>query len=457
MTLLEDAATAAASTRTALDPATVAGWNAAFLADPTAVRAMNAVTRTALDDVAVNRARLVDTARSMSVRLDDWEATNQKKSGRCWLFAALNLLRGDARRVLKVKNFEFSQNHAMYWDKIERANYFLDDMIELADTDPGDRLPAFLLDQLMGDGGQWNMEVSVFAKHGAVPKELMPETESSSNTGRMNASLRTQLRRGARMLRAAVAAGAAADELVSLKESILADTHRILTIHLGVPPTEFAWQWNDDDHGFHRAGTFTPQTFLAEYTSIDLHDYVCLVDDPRPEHAKGTTLTVDHLGNVVAGDDVVYLNVDIDLMKRVAAQTLADGEPVWFGCDVGPQMLRTDGVWAADLFDYAGVYGVDLSTTKEERVRFGESAMTHAMLFTGVDLDEDGTPRRWRVENSWGAENGDKGFYTMDDSWFDEYMFEVVVRRDRLPAELQAALDTEPLVLPAWDPMGALA
>ncbi|WP_417563263.1 aminopeptidase C [Microbacterium sp.] len=457
MTLLEDAATAAASTRTALDPATVAGWNAAFLADPTAVRAMNAVTRTALDDVAVNRARLVDTARSMSVRLDDWEATNQKKSGRCWLFAALNLLRNDARRVLKVKNFEFSQNHAMYWDKIERANYFLDDMIELADTDPGDRLPAFLLDQLMGDGGQWNMEVSVFAKHGAVPKELMPETESSSNTGRMNASLRTQLRRGARMLRAAVAAGAGVDELVSLKESILADTHRILTIHLGVPPTEFAWQWNDDDNGFHRAGTFTPQTFLAGYTSIDLHDYVCLVDDPRPEHAKGTTLTVDHLGNVVDGDDVVYLNVDIDLMKRVAAQTIADGEPVWFGCDVGPQMLRTDGVWAADLFDYAGVYGVDLSTTKEERVRFGESAMTHAMLFTGVDLDDDGTPRRWRVENSWGTENGDKGFYTMDDSWFDEYMFEVVVRRDRLPAELQAALATEPLVLPAWDPMGALA
>lgn len=457
MTLLEDAATAAASTRTALDPATVTGWNAAFVADPTAVRAMNAVTRTALDDVAVNRARLVDTRRSMSHRIDDWEATNQKKSGRCWLFAALNLLRNDARRVLKVKNFEFSQNHAMYWDKIERANYFLDDMIELAETDPGDRLPAFLLEQLMGDGGQWNMEVSVFAKHGAVPKELMPETESSSNTGRMNSSLRTQLRLGARMLRAAVARGADAAELQTVKESILADTHRILTIHLGVPPTDFEWQWNDDDKDFHRAGPFTPQTFLAEYTSIDLHDYVCLVDDPRPEHAKGSTLTVAHLGNVVDGDEVVYLNVDIDLMKQIAAQTIVDGEPVWFGCDVAPQMLRTDGVWAADLFDYAGVYGVDLSTTKEERVRFGESAMTHAMLFTGVDLDEDGTARRWRVENSWGTENGDKGFYTMDDSWFDEYMFEVVVRKDRLPAELQSALQTEPLVLPAWDPMGALA
>jgi len=442
---------------TPLDEETVDRWRSAFLADPTAVRAMNAVTRTTIDEVAINRTRLVDTQRSMSHRLDDWEATNQKKSGRCWLFAALNLLRNDARRSLKLKNFEFSQNHAMYWDKIERANYFLEDMIALADTDPGDRLQAFLLGELMGDGGQWNMEVSVFAKHGAVPKDLMPETESSSNTARMNSVLRTQLRRGARSLREAVAAGATVDELQALKEDVLADTHRILSIHLGVPPTDFEWQWNDDDKGFHRAGVFTPQSFLAEYTSIDLHDYVCLVDDPRPEHPKGATLTVAHLGNVVAGDPVVYLNVDIDLMKKVAAQTIVDGEPVWFGCDVAPQMLRTDGVWAADLFDYAGVYGVDLSTTKEDRVRYGESAMTHAMLFTGVDLDEEGAPRRWRVENSWGTENGDKGFYTMDDSWFDEYMFEVVVRKDRLPAELQAALELEPIELPAWDPMGALA
>ncbi|UUT36609.1 aminopeptidase C [Microbacterium elymi] len=443
--------------RTPLDEATVAHWREQFLADPSAVRAMNAVTRTPIDEVALNRARVVDTRLSMSHRLDDWAATNQQKSGRCWLFAALNLLRADARRILHVKDFEFSQNHAMYWDKIERANYFLDDMIQLADTAPDDRLMAFLLEQLMGDGGQWNMEVSVFAKHGAVPKELMPETESSANTARMNSSLRTQLRRGARMLRQAAAADAASDELQRLKEQILADTHRILTIHLGVPPTEFEWQWRDDERQFHRAGSFTPQSFLAAYTDIDLADYVCLVDDPRPEHPKGAALTVAHLGNVVGGDPVVYLNVDIDLIKRIAAQTIVDGEPVWFGCDVGPQMARKDGLWAADLFDYAGVYGVDLSTTKEERVRFGESAMTHAMLFTGVDLDEDGAARRWRVENSWGTENADKGFYTMAGSWFDEYVFEVVVRKDRLPAELQAALTTEPLELPAWDPMGALA
>jgi bleomycin hydrolase len=445
-----------ADLRSALDPRTVDAWNDSFLADSSAVRAMNAVTRTAIDEIALDRTAQLRVRPSMSHRLDNWDAVDQKRSGRCWLFAALNLLRSDARRILNVKNFEFSQNHAMYWDKIERANYFLEDMIGLADTDPGDRLMGFLLSELMSDGGQWNMEVSVFLKHGAVPKELMPETESSSNSSRMNSSLRSQLRKGARALRKAVADGASAEEVQQVKQAVLADTHRILTIHLGVPPTEFDWQWNDDDREFHRAGTLTPQSFLAKYTEIDLSAYVCLVDDPRPEHQKGEPLTVAHLGNVVGGDPVLYLNVDIDVMKRVASQTIADGEPVWFGCDVDPQMEQKQGLWAADLFDYSGVYGVDLANTKEERVRFGESAMTHAMLLTGVDLVGD-EPRRWRVENSWGSEKFDKGFCTMEDSWFDEYVFEVVVRKDRLPQELQDALEHEPAVLPAWDPMGALA
>ncbi|WP_051224929.1 aminopeptidase C [Pseudoclavibacter soli] len=432
-------------------------WRQAFLADPTAVRAQNAVTKVSIDDVALNRQRLIDTPRSMSHRLDDWEAANQGNSGRCWLFAALNLLRSDARKKLNVKNFEFSQNHAMYWDKIERANYFLEDVIALADREPDDRLLSFLLKNLLGDGGQWNMEVSIFLKHGVVPKELMPETQSSGNTSRMNTSLGTLLRKGAKQLRDAVRSGADAEQVAELKVQLLADTHRILTIHLGVPPTEFEWQWNDDERNFHRGGTFTPQQFLAEYTDIDLRDYICLVDDPRPEHPKGTTLTVAHLGNVVAGDPVLYLNTDIATIKRITAETIADGEPVWFGCDVDPQFYRQEGVWAADLFDYSGVYGVDLRTTKEDRIRYGDSEMTHAMLFTGVDLDEQGVARRWRVENSWGIEKFDKGFCTMADSWFDEYVFEVVVRRDRLPAELQAAIDASPIVLDAWDPMGALA
>ncbi|MBN9612890.1 MAG: C1 family peptidase, partial [Actinobacteria bacterium] len=409
-----------------------------------------------VDEVALDRQRLLDVQLSMSHRLDDWEAADQKQSGRCWLFAALNLLRADARKKLGVKNFEFSQNHAMYWDKIERANYFLEDIIDLAGSAADDRTVMFLLGEVLGDGGQWNMEVSIFEKHGAVPKALMPETESSSNTYRMNRSLQTLLRKGARLLREAVAAGADPVAVAEVKGAILRDAHRILTIHLGVPPERFEWRWNDDDGGFHDGGSFTPQSFLAEYADIVLSDYVCLVDDPRPEHPKGRALTVSRLGNVVGGDPVLYLNTDIVTMKRLAADAIVGGEPVWFGCDVGWQMERTQGLWSAELIDYSGVYGVDLSTTKEDRVRYRDSAMDHAMLFTGVDLVE-GAPRRWRVENSWGIEKFDKGFCTMDDSWFDEFVFEVVVRKDRLPAELRAALEQDPIVLDPWDPMGALA
>lgn len=431
-------------------------WKDELARDKSARLAINAVARASIDEVGLDRERMLEVQLSMSHRLDNWEAANQHKSGRCWLFAALNLLRADARKKLNVKNFEFSQNHAMYWDKIERANYFLEDIIELAGSEPNDRTMMFLLENVLGDGGQWNMAVAIFEKHGAVPKALMPETESSSNTSRMNSSLQTQLRKGARLLREAVASAATAVELTELKNDILSDTHRILTVHLGVPPDKFEWRWNDDDSAFRDGGAFTAQSFLSKYTDIALSDYVCLVDDPRPEHPKGRTMTVARLGNVIGGDEVLYLNTDIETMGRLAADAIVGGEPVWFGCDVGYQMEREQGLWSADLIDYSGVYGVDLATTKEERVRYRDSAMDHAMLLTGVDL-VDGAPRRWRVENSWGIERFDKGFCTMDHSWFDEYVFEVVVRKDRLPNELHAALTGDPILLDPWDPMGALA
>ena len=439
-----------------LTAAVLRGFADSFSADTAAVRMQNAVTRAGLDEVAVNHARQMALSTTMSNRLDDWSVANQKKSGRCWLFAALNLFRFGTRTVLGVKQFEFSQSHAMFWDKIERVNYFLADVIATAERPLDDRLVGFLLGEVMGDGGQWNMATNVFAKHGVVPKEAMPETESSGNTAVLNRSLRSLVRRAARTLRAMLDDGASATAVDQVRRQVVADAYRILAIHLGTPPTSFDWQWRDDENGFHRDGQITPQEFFAKYVTIPVQDYVCLVDDPRPEHPKGATLTIEHLGNVVGGDRVLYLNSTIALMKRLAREAIVAGEPVWFGCDVSQQMLRKDGLWSADLLDLNGVYGTDLSLDKQDRVRFGESMMTHAMLLTGVDV-VDGVARRWRVENSWGEEGGEKGFYTMDDSWFDEYVFEVVVRTSGLPVRDQEALGAEPLVLPAWDPMGALA
>ncbi|HVX47268.1 MAG TPA: C1 family peptidase [Mycobacteriales bacterium] len=424
-----------------------------FGADPAYRRSQNAVTQTSIDDIALDRAIVTGIDPTVSHLLDDWKVTNQKQSGRCWAFAGLNLIRAGAMKSMNLKDFEFSQNYIMFWDKLERANYFLESIIETTRKDADDRTVAFLLDSVLGDGGQWNMFVAVIRKHGLVPKSAMPETESSSASGKMNSSLRSVLRQGAKALRES---GAGVEALREQKRGILRTVHRILSIHLGTPPERFTWQWTDKDREFHRDGEMTPQEFAEKYITIPLDDYVCLVDDPRPSSPRSRTFTVEYLGNVVGAPPVVYLNVDMSVIKQAAMQTIVEGEPVWFGCDVGKMMRRDLGIWDAKLFDFEGVYDTTFDLDKAARLTYHETQMTHAMLFTGVDV-QDHAPRKWRVENSWGEENGVEGFYTMNDSWFGEHVFEIACRRDLLPAELLAGLDQDPITLPAWDPMGALA
>jgi bleomycin hydrolase len=440
----------------ALAPEQIASLQAAFDADPQHRLMQNAVTQTALDDIALDRSIVTGMDHSFSHLLDDWKVTNQKQSGRCWLFAGLNLLRPGAMKAMNLKDFEFSQNHAMFWDKLEKANYFLEAMIDLVDRPLDDRTVHYLLGRPIDDGGQWNMFVNLVRKHGMVPQSAMPETESSSSTGRMNESLRLKLREGAWRLRSMREGGASIDALRSAKDEMVEVIYRILAIHLGTPPESFDWQWKDKDGAFHRDGEMTPRSFTEKYVTLPIEDYVCLVHDPRPDSPIGRTFTVDYLGNVAGGTPVVYLNIDIERMKQITADIIQYGEPVWMGCDVGKMMRRDMGLWDAKLFDYEGVYGSPFELEKAERLLYGHSLMTHAMLFTGVDMVQ-GKPRRWRVENSWGDKGGKKGFYTMNDSWFDEYMLEIAAHKDRLPAELQAALEAEPILLPAWDPMGSLA
>jgi bleomycin hydrolase len=300
------------------------------------------------------------------------------------------------------------------------------------------------------------MFVNIVRKHGIVPKTAMPETESSSNTGRMNANIIAKLREGAKTLRDMKTRGAPNRELRETKETILAIVYRILAIHLGTPPEKFNWQWYDKDRKFHRDGSMTPAQFAKKYITIPLSQYVSLVNDPRKTSPYNRTFTVRYLGNVIGGDIVSYLNVDIKLMKQIAMKTIRDGEPVWFGCDTGKMMERKEGLWDLNLFDYEGVYGTRFELNKEDRLLYGQTAMNHAMLFTGVDI-VNGTSRRWRVENSWGDENGQKGFFVMNDSWFDEHVFEIAVRKKYLPQKLRDALKLKPIVLPPWDPMGSLA
>ncbi|MDR1447630.1 MAG: C1 family peptidase [Candidatus Ancillula sp.] len=488
----------------AIEAKTTEQFRAEFMSDSFRVRMQNAAVKCSVEQISENfeRKKELTTSRSaISTRLDDWDATNQKRSGRCWLFSSLNLIRFNMRSNLGLSDkskknnggtsFELSQNYAMFWDKFERANYFINDVIDIitqkvitnADYSQVqqssqtllDRALAFILDTVVDDGGQWNMAVNLYTKYGVVPKEVMPETVSSSSTALMNKILKTRLRKAAADLENLIYEPAGQQQLEDEKINILRDIWSILATNLGTPPDRFSYSYRTDDGEYKYEDCITPQKFFKKYCSLPLKDYVCLVDDPRAEHKKGLSIGISHLGNVVGGDDVLYLNAPIELMKQLTIESLTGEhktgkghsrgpEPVWLGCDCAPYMNRADGTWASDLYDFEGTFAIDLTTSKENRVRYGDSAMTHAMLFTGVDLDKNFKPRRFRVENSWGSESGDKGFYTMHDNWFNEYMFEVAIHKDLLPDELKNKLreyeanGRKPnIMLPAWDPMGALA
>ena len=427
---------------------------AEFDGDPSAKVAQNAVTGNNVASVSLRRDLVQEVDFTFSTKLDDWKATNQKSSGRCWLFATLNLFRPGTMKKMNVKEFEFSQAHIHFWDKFERSNHFLEAIIETSDRAVDDRTIHFLLSDPIGDGGQWNMAMNLIRKHGLVPKSAYPESNSSSSTRWMNSILKDILRSTASELREIIGSGGTVEDARTHKESRMKDIWRVLCIHLGTPPESFDWQWRDKDKEFHRRGNITPQEFAEEFVDIDWEDYVCIVNDPRNEYYR--TYTVEYLQNVAGGPPVVYLNVPSDEMKSITQKILEDGLPVWMGCDVGKQMDRKRGLWDANLFETNELYGVDYGMSKADRLRYGQTMMTHAMLFTGVDV-VDGKPRRWRVENSWGDDSGEKGFYTMNDSWYDEHMFEIATARKYLSEKMLDGLKTEPTVLDAWDPMGSLA
>ena len=432
----------------------IAKLRKAFDANPANKVAQNAVTGVQLPSLALNRSVIQDTANTFSIKLDEWKVTSQKSSGRCWLFAALNLFRVGAMKKMNIKNFEFSQAHIHFWDKFERSNHLLEAVIDTADRPVDDRTIHFLLSDPIGDGGQWNMAMNLIEKYGLVPKSAYPESNTSSATRWMNMELKNILRSSPCEIRAILSEGGSLEDARAHKEKRVADIWNMLCIHLGTPPTSFDWQWRDKDDKFHRKGGMTPQEFAAEYVDVDWRNYVCIVNDPRNEYYQ--TYTVDYLQNVAGGPPVVYLNVPSEEMKAVTQKLLEDGIPVWMGCDVGKEMDRKGGYWDANLFNVSGLYGAEYGMDKENRLRHGQTMMTHAMLFTGVDV-VDGKPRRWRVENSWGKDSGQKGYYTMNDSWYDEYMFEIAAPKEYLTEQMLAGLETEPVVLPAWDPMGSLA
>lgn len=418
---------------------------------------MNAVAKNGINAVAMNQASPVAMQYTFSHEIKTGPITHQKQSGRCWLFAGLNILRVQVARNCNLEGFELSQTHMMFWDKFEKANYFLESILETLQEPTDGRLIAWLLTSPVQDGGQWDMFVNLVEKYGVVPKYVMPETFHSSQSAMMNRLLTVKLREDAARLREWHAAqGATVAVLRERKEAMLGEIYRMLCHFLGEPPTAFDFEYRDADKVYHRAAAITPQAFLKDFVGVQLRDYVSVINAPTADKPFGHTYTVQFLGNVKGGRDVLYLNVDANTLREVTLAQLKDDEPVWFGCDVGKMLDRDSGIMDTALYDYEGALGVPFGLSKAERLEYGESQMTHAMVFTGVNL-VDGHPNRWKVENSWGKEPGHEGFFIMSDEWFEEFMYQVVVHKKYLTPQLQNALQEAPKILAPWDPMGSLA
>ncbi len=445
--------------QTCITPDDLADARVRFEADRANLIAKNAASSMGIRAAARVPEGVAANSLDFDIDLTQGKRTDQERSGRCWMFASLNTMRYRTIKKLNLKTFELSQSYPLFYDKLEKSNWFLSNIIDTLDEPLDGRLLAFLLHDPIGDGGQWDMFRSLVKKYGVVPKEAMPETANSRNTRDMDKYLTRYLRGCAKLLRESHEAGFAQNTLQKMRKAMMADVWQLLATCLGTPPQSFPVRLHDKDNKLVLAGTFTPQEFFAATVDMDVSDYVSLISAPTADKPFNRCFTVDRLGNVQEDGTVRYLNLPPAELKRVALAQLQDELPVWFGCDVDQSYLRQEGIMDTAALDIDGLFGFPVmeSLNKAERLDYGESLMTHAMVFEGVRLDAEGKPTLWKVENSWGAEHGRDGFDTLSDAWFDEYVYQVVVDKKYLTPEQRAALEAEPIVLAPWDPMGSLA
>ena len=430
---------------------------AAYEANPKFAAMENAISHNGLLASLEKRSAAVENTPVFSLDLTKDKVSDQKASGRCWMFAALNTFRHKMIAGFQLEDFELSQAHTFFWDKYEKSNWFLEQVIATADQELTSRKVKFLLDTPQQDGGQWDMVVALFEKYGVVPKSVYPESISSSNSRELNQILNKLLRQDAQILRELVAEGANSAELQAKKEELLQEVFNFLAMNLGLPPRQFDFSYRDKDNHFHSESGLTPLTFYQKYVDLKLADYVSIINAPTADKPYGRSYTVEMLGNVVGSKPVRYLNVEMNRLKELAIAQMQAGETVWFGSDVGQSSNRKAGVMAEGMHDFTASMDIQITQDKAGRLDYSESLMTHAMVLTGVDLDENGKAKKWKVENSWGEKVGNKGYFVASDAWMGEYTYQIVVRKEFLTAAELAAYEAEPLVLAPWDPMGALA
>ncbi|VYT84789.1 aminopeptidase [Peptoniphilus gorbachii] len=420
--------------------------------------AQRAAVNNGLVEASVDRVEDEKNRHTFNIELKEKEIRNQKQSGRCWMFAALNLMEYKLCRKYNLKGFELSKNYTLFFDKLERCNYFLDSIIRTLDEDLDGRLVSHILTDPMGDGGQWDMIKNIIKKYGLVPSYAMKESVNSSATANLNNYLTKILRMYAKNLRNSYKEEKDLEKLKKMQEEYMKKIYDVLSISLGTPPEKFDFEVRNEDEEFISDKNLTPQEFLKKHVEVNLDDYISLINAPTKDKPYFKSYTVDFLGNVMELDKVRYVNVPVEVMKDGILKQLKDGEPVWFGCDVAQFFYRKGANLDLSTLKIFDLLNVEYDLSKEERLDYKESLMTHAMVFVGCDYDEENKKiNRYKVENSWGKDAGDRGYLVMSDEWFDEYMYQALINKKYLDENVIKAYSEEPIHLKPWDPMGSLA
>lgn len=419
-----------------------------------------------LVQLGVIRNGVVESAEDINVKrqfpfefsIDLTTATNpdQYKSGRCWLFAIINMMNQKIQEKYNLIDFELSHNYLFFYDKLEKANFFYHNILRTSTLDLDSREVHFLLHEPQQDGGQWDMLVSLIEKYGIVPLYAMPETENSRHSADMNKYLNAKLRNDAQKIRSLVSEGATTNEIEKKIKIMLEEVYRLLAICLGTPPEKFDVKFRDKNNMLHTNPEIVPKDFMTTYVGMDLSQYIPIINAPAENKPFNQTISIDMLGNIIEGQSIKYLNLSMEEIKSLSIKQLLSGEMVWFGSDIGQYTDRSLGIMSTDIYNVDDLFDIDFSSNKTNRLAYCQSILTHAMVLCGVDIVKE-NPVVWKVQNSWGKEIGFNGFFMMTDKWMDEYVYQVVIHKKHLTDDLLALYEQDSIVFPPWDPMGSLA
>lgn len=415
----------------------------------------NAIVSNDISKLALNFENATAFDSYFSNKVNSQAVTDQESSGRCWMFTGMNVLRNKTIAKFNLPgDFQFSQNYTFFWDQLEKSNLFLQAILDNRAKPMDDKTVEWLFKNPISDGGQFTGVANLITKYGIVPKDVMPETYSSNNTRQMANILSLKLREfGLELRTMSNNKGITEAQLQIRKEEMLKTIYRILALNLGEPPTEFTWTKKDKNNKPISTENYTPKSFYEKYVNEDFSTYYMVMNDPLRDYYKVYEIEYDR--HVYDGENWKYINLPMDEISQMAIASIKDSTMMYFSCDVGKFLNRANGYLDINNYDYGSLFGTTFKMDKKQRVSTFASGSSHAMTLCAVDLDDNGTPKKWMVENSWGSSYGYKGFLIMTDQWFNEYMFRLVIEDKYIPAKTKKLLEQESIVLPPWDPMFA--